>query len=135
VAGPWVAMGNTDCPAMDPHGCSPALVVLRLVLMGFDGVVQAGSLAVLGEAWFMRTRLEARSSPATGWRRTAPTAPLQLRVAPMSFPAVSLPSALGPQTGAGLHDGSTGAGRADHEGSFVGPLRLGAQGIGLWGRF
>jgi hypothetical protein len=54
VAGPWMAIGQAGCPEDNP-GCSKAWVVVRAILMGIDGVGQAGGTLVLGEALVLPT--------------------------------------------------------------------------------
>jgi hypothetical protein len=54
VAGPWMALGRTGCPATDPD-CSPVLLVIGAILTVFDGVTQAGGLAIVGEGLFLKT--------------------------------------------------------------------------------
>lgn len=82
VAGPWLALGETGCPADDPH-CPIVPIVIRAVLTGLDGVMQAGGLFVMLEGAFMPTRRVApepsallpsprRSSHRAVWLRPAP---------------------------------------------------------------
>lgn len=54
VAGPWLALGRTGCPADDPD-CSPVLLVFGALLTIIDGVTQAGGLAIVGEGLFLNT--------------------------------------------------------------------------------
>jgi hypothetical protein len=54
VAGPWLALGRTGCPDNDPD-CSPVLLVLGAALTIFDGVTQAGGLAIIAEGLFLNT--------------------------------------------------------------------------------
>jgi hypothetical protein len=54
IAGPWMALGRTGCPASEPD-CSPATLVVGAILMIFDGVAQAGGLGVIGEGLFLNT--------------------------------------------------------------------------------
>ena len=73
IAGPWLALSATGCPASDPD-CSTFIVVLRAVLTGIDGVGQVGGLAAMAEAVFMPTagpigQATARRAPTT----SAPT--------------------------------------------------------------
>jgi hypothetical protein len=70
VAGPWLALGRTGCPENDPD-CSPVLLVLGAVLMIFDGVTQAGGLAIVGEGLFLNTssgRATPRKAAGPTWR-------------------------------------------------------------------
>jgi hypothetical protein len=61
AAGPWMALADTGCPEGKPH-CAKWWVVVRAILIGIDGVGQAGGLAVMAEAAFMPTE------PAKGAR-------------------------------------------------------------------
>jgi hypothetical protein len=54
VAGPWMALADTGCPDENPD-CSKVWVVVRAILIGVDGVGQAGGLAVMAEAALMPT--------------------------------------------------------------------------------
>jgi hypothetical protein len=70
VAGPWLALGRTGCPADDPD-CSPVLLVLGAVLTIFDGVAQAGGLAIVGEGLFLKTssgRTVRKKAAGATWR-------------------------------------------------------------------
>jgi len=54
MAGPWMALGKTGCPASDP-GCSKPLLVVGALLQVFDGVAQAGGLGITFEGLFLNT--------------------------------------------------------------------------------
>lgn len=54
LAGPWMAIGQAGC-AEDQPDCSKVWVVVRAILMGIDGVGQAGGTLVLGESLFLPT--------------------------------------------------------------------------------
>jgi len=54
VAGPWLALGKTGCPASDP-GCSKPLLAIGALLQVLDGVAQAGGLGIIGEGLFLNT--------------------------------------------------------------------------------
>jgi hypothetical protein len=71
VAGPWMALAATGCPADDP-GCSVYVVVLRAVLTGLDGVGQVGGLALMAEALLMPTSGPAGQAKAATRARPAP---------------------------------------------------------------
>ena len=55
LAGPWMALGRTGCPASEPPGCNKAPLVVGAILAIFDGVVQAGGLGIAGEGLFLNT--------------------------------------------------------------------------------
>lgn len=59
LAGPWMAVGRTACPASDTN-CSKVSLVLGAALTIMDGVVQAGGLAVIAEGLFLNTSSRAR---------------------------------------------------------------------------
>ena len=65
VAGPWMALADTGCPDGKPN-CPKWWVVVRAILIGIDGVGQAGGLAVMAEAAFMPT--EQRTAGRAGTR-------------------------------------------------------------------
>ncbi len=70
VAGPWLALGRTGCPATDPD-CSPVLLVFGALLTIIDGVSQAGGLAIVGEGLFLNTssgRALPRKAAGPTWR-------------------------------------------------------------------
>ena len=54
IAGPWMALGKTGCPASEPD-CSAVTLVIGAALMIFDGVTQAGGLGIIGEGLFLKT--------------------------------------------------------------------------------
>lgn len=54
IAGPWMALGKTGCPASSPD-CSKVPLVLGAILQVFDGVAQAGGLGILAEGLFLNT--------------------------------------------------------------------------------
>jgi hypothetical protein len=54
LAGPWLALAKTDCPETNPN-CSKAGLVVTAILTLFDGVAQAGGLALIGEGLFLKT--------------------------------------------------------------------------------
>jgi len=62
IAGPWMALGKTGCPASDSSGCSKVPLVLGAILTIFDGVVQAGGLGIVAEGLFLNTS-SARPAP------------------------------------------------------------------------
>lgn len=71
VAGPWMALAATGCPAGDPD-CSTYVVVIRAVLTGLSGVGQVGGLAMMAEAAFMRTAEPVGQATAPEHARQAP---------------------------------------------------------------
>lgn len=60
VAGPWLAMRHLECGSGEPN-CGTALVIVRGVLAGLDGVGQAGGLLVALESLFLPTRAPTRA--------------------------------------------------------------------------
>jgi hypothetical protein len=69
VAGPWMALADTGCPDGKPN-CAKWWVVVRAILIGIDGVGQAGGLAAMAEAAFMPTEPTKVSRPRRvlpGW--------------------------------------------------------------------
>jgi hypothetical protein len=54
IAGPWMALPETECFDEDDD-CSVVLTILRVVMLGIDGVGQAGGLAVAAEGLFLPT--------------------------------------------------------------------------------
>jgi hypothetical protein len=76
LAGPWMALAKTDCPESNP-GCSKAALVVSAILTLFDGVAQAGGLALIGEGLFLKTS-SARPAPQ---KAEGPT----VRALPVSF--------------------------------------------------
>jgi hypothetical protein len=54
VAGPWMSLGRTGCPASSPD-CSTVPLVLGAILKVIDGVVQAGGIGLVGEGLFLNT--------------------------------------------------------------------------------
>jgi hypothetical protein len=61
IAGPWLAMPHFGCGDGEPN-CGTALVVIRGILAGMDGVGQAGGLLVALESLFLPTRAPAREA-------------------------------------------------------------------------
>jgi hypothetical protein len=55
LAGPWMALGRTGCPASEPPDCNKVPLVLGAILTIFDGVAQAGGLGIVGEGLFLNT--------------------------------------------------------------------------------
>jgi len=86
VAGPWMALAHTGCGASDP-GCSVVWVVARAILIGIDGVGQAGGLAAMAEAAFLPT--------AAAPRPKTPAASSARAVQWSAVPLVTGPSGLG----------------------------------------
>jgi hypothetical protein len=83
VAGPWMALADTGCPDDNPN-CSMVWVVARAVLIGLDGVGQAGGLAVMAEAALMPT---GDAKPAPVARRRLPRTSATLRWQPVPIVA------------------------------------------------
>lgn len=54
IAGPWMSIAETGCPATTPD-CSTFWKVVGVVLKGFSGIVQAGGVLVVAEGLFMPT--------------------------------------------------------------------------------
>lgn len=54
IVGPWMAIANTGCTKDDPE-CSTVMLVFTAVLIGMDGVIQAGGLGMALEAAFLPT--------------------------------------------------------------------------------
>lgn len=53
IAGPWLALANTRCPATEPDcGAKPFLLAANRIIVGLG---QVGGLAVIGEGVFLRT--------------------------------------------------------------------------------
>jgi hypothetical protein len=77
IAGPWMALSKTGCPTSSPD-CSKVTLVLGAILQVFDGVAQAGGLAIIGEGLFLNTS-SARPAP-----RKAATGPA-VRAVPFNF--------------------------------------------------
>ena len=86
LAGPWMALGKTGCPASEPD-CSAATLVVGAILMIFDGVAQVGGLGIIGEGLFLKTSSvrpaaqKAQSGQTPG--RYAPQA--SVRAVPFNF--------------------------------------------------
>jgi hypothetical protein len=76
LVGPWMALARTGCAASEPD-CSTASLVLSAALTIFDGVSQAGGLAIIAEGLFLRTAPPRRAAPKA--------ATLTLRPVPMDF--------------------------------------------------
>lgn len=75
LVGPWMAIGRTGCPESNPS-CSKAALVVTAILTAFDGVVQAGGLAIIGEGLFLKTS-SARPAPRKAEGPTVRAVPLQ----------------------------------------------------------
>jgi len=69
VAGPWIALGNSGCSSDDP-GCE-AMPIVRAVLYVFDGLIQGGSLAIVGEGIFGTTEAAAQTTAVRPSARTS----------------------------------------------------------------
>ena len=78
VAGPWMALAKSGCPASEPD-CSLFWVVLRAVLTTVDGIGQAGGLALLAEAAFVPT------APSDSASAGSPPAEAKLELTPVPF--------------------------------------------------
>jgi hypothetical protein len=69
VVGPWMKLGQTSlCPAdstVDPT-CNNVYQVAGAILIGLDGLIQAGSLALLIQGVLMRTQSPEAGSTAQG---------------------------------------------------------------------
>jgi hypothetical protein len=74
VAGPWISLGRTGCPANDTN-CSKIPLVIGAFLKAFDGIVQAGGLGIAAEGLFLR------QAPALPRKAEGPTA----HAVPLSF--------------------------------------------------
>lgn len=55
VAGPWMKLFQTGCPDNDSN-CSTFWMVTGAILVGIDGLGQAGGVGILLESAFMTTR-------------------------------------------------------------------------------
>ncbi len=75
VAGPWMALADTGCPAREPN-CSTFFVVLRAILTTIDGVGQVGGLAVIAEGLLLPTADSATSTPRPAARGAARVTPV-----------------------------------------------------------
>jgi hypothetical protein len=71
IAGPWMAIANTGCSEKDPD-CSTVTLVFTAVLMGMDGVLQAGGLGLAVESVFMKTATPKSRSSALPTLRPVP---------------------------------------------------------------
>lgn len=74
VAGPWMAMPHFKCGPGEPN-CGTALVIVRGVLAGMDGIGQVGGLAIALESLFLPVRKsnQARSTQTQhAWVRPVP---------------------------------------------------------------
>lgn len=78
VVGPWMAVAKTGCPADEPD-CSPIGLAFGAALVIFDGIVQAGGLAIIGEGLFLNTS----SRPASAPKKKA--AHVAVRAVPLDF--------------------------------------------------
>lgn len=74
LAGPWLSLSKTGCPASSPD-CSKATLVVGAILAVLDGVAQAGGLGMIGEGLFLSTS-SARSAPRKAEGPTARAVPL-----------------------------------------------------------
>jgi len=75
-AGPWMAMSELKCGSGEPN-CGTALVVVRGILAGIDGIGQAGGVLIALESLFLPVQSAARAK--------APVAPKHARVRPVPF--------------------------------------------------
>ncbi len=71
VVGPWIKLGHTQlCPSTTTAAdtseplCSNVSQVMGAVLVGVDGILQAGSIALLIEGIFLPTRKDSYGSTA-----------------------------------------------------------------------
>ena len=75
IAGPWMAMPHFGCGHEEPN-CGTALIVVRGILAGLDGVGQVGGLAVALESLFLPVRHSEQARPAHAtkhaWVRPVP---------------------------------------------------------------
>ena len=81
VAGPWMALADTGCPDDNPK-CAKWWVVVRAILIGIDGIGQAGGFAVMGEAAFMPTATPRSGQAVRRLPRPHQSADLQVRPVP-----------------------------------------------------
>lgn len=77
-AGPWMAMSDFKCGTNEPN-CGTALVVVRGVLAGIDGIGQAGGVLIALESLFLPVQSAARAK--------ASAAPKHAVVRPVPFVA------------------------------------------------
>ncbi len=82
VAGPWLALSDTGCPAAEPD-CKTFMVVIRAVLTTLDGIAQAGGLGVALESAFMPTQKRHQSATTKTPPWLAPT-PRRIRAVPFA---------------------------------------------------
>jgi len=71
VVGPWLKLGQTQlCNDTMGPTCNNVYQVMGAVLVGIDGLLQAGSIALLLQGVFMHTRrpMQAEASPAASFR-------------------------------------------------------------------
>jgi hypothetical protein len=78
IAGPWMALPELKCGSGEPN-CGTALVVVRGILAGLDGIGQAGGILIALESLFLPVQAPARAK--------APAAPRHARVRPVPFVA------------------------------------------------
>lgn len=73
IVGPWMAMPYFKCGANEPN-CGTALVIVRGILAGIDGVGQAGGLLVALESLFLpvQSQKSARKAPQRSHARLRP---------------------------------------------------------------
>jgi len=73
IVGPWMAMPYFKCGATEPN-CGTALVIVRGILAGIDGVGQAGGLLVALESLFLpvQSKKSARTAPPRSHARLRP---------------------------------------------------------------
>lgn len=67
IAGPWMSLGKSACPADDPE-CGVTLYI-RGFLLALDGLMQIGGVGIAGEGLFMKTEASAPAAAAPqAWR-------------------------------------------------------------------
>ena len=105
VAGPWMKIGRTTLCDNDPGapaGCSDFTRIFGAVVLAFDGIAQAGGVALLLQGALLRTdRSQLRSPEVEGAssslrqslsarRKASSKRPLKLRLAPAAVGDVGL---------------------------------------------
>lgn len=78
IAGPWMALPETGCFDEDPD-CSVVFKILRVLMIGIEGVGQAGGLAVAAEGLFLPT------TAGEPIRQKQSSKPARVMAAPTSF--------------------------------------------------
>jgi hypothetical protein len=78
IVGPWMALPELKCGSGEPN-CGTALVVVRGVLAGLDGIGQAGGIFIALESLFLPVQ--------SAQRAKAPVAPQRAHVRPVPFVA------------------------------------------------